>query len=232
MVNRFQRAWRHFVRGGKVATTFASWEANWPRRSHYLSYVISLAANPKNQPVIEAVREIQRDLQLPYVTLVPPKALHVSVQGVDFLESLTPEQARALVVEGEKALRGATPFTLRIRNANSFPVAAFLEAHDHESILDLRARLRAALPWLADEGRDPFVRHGRDEFLPHLSIGYYEADLDNKLVVEALRKHRRREVGEVEVTSVQLVRVPKPTVVNRWRWPVEATFELNAPTAR
>jgi 2'-5' RNA ligase len=185
--------------------------------------MVSLSAEEK---LAQAVLSLQRELDLPIVEPVARPALHVTVQGVDFVEKLTPEQVAAMAAKGRKVLSGFAPFTLDIRNANSFSVAAFFEAHDGGAVREIRARLREAMPWLAEGGRDPFVRDGVDHFLPHVSVAYYRADSPNTQVVKALRRRRRLEVTKVVVTEVRLARVPPPGTPDRWRWPAEAVFGL------
>lgn len=221
----FQTTWREFQQPGGVVNSLASWAAGTPRGARYLTYLIPVGLDPR---VGEAVSSVQRALGYPFVEPVQLPALHITVQGVDFRDRLSPEQQTALRVAGAQALAEAEPFAVAIRNANSFGDAAILEVHDGGAIRDLRARLRRALPWLAEEDRDRLVRDGRDTFLPHISIAYYNAESPSRPIALALQRFRRLEVAELRVGGVQLVSAPILEAAGHMNWSVEATLELGA----
>ena len=139
----------------------------------------------------------------------------------------TDAERQATLVEGAKPVfADIGPFDVTIGGPNSFDVAAFLEVHDGGALRDTRAKLRSALPWLAEGARDLLVRDGLDVYLPHVSIAYYNAEADARAVVAALTPHRHDVVARFEVASVGLVAVRLPLSRRGPRYRVEASFPL------
>jgi hypothetical protein len=70
------------------------------------------------------------------------------------------------------------------------------------------------------------VKNGQDTWLAHMSIAYYRTTGDNAPLVAALTPFRGYDVGTVTVRRLQLLNVPMLAGSDRWRWPVEASFDL------
>jgi hypothetical protein len=189
----------------------------------HLVYLIALGGHPQ---VAEAVRAVQARIQQPYLDLVPTSRLHVSVQGMDVPRQVWHERAAELRTASRQALDRVAPFDLRVGSANSFDVATILEIHDGGKIHALRSALRATLPAWTGVGQDPYVRDGEDDWIPHLSIAYYNAPRDAHDLVETLSDLRALEPVPVTVDTIQLVSVPTLRGPDRWLWPLEATFPL------
>lgn len=223
MTSGFEQAWRQFEERPRTKPSLAARLSGTAATSDYLIYLIALDREPA---VAEAACRLQARLAFPYVNPVPRTALHITVQSVDHRDRLAPEQQAALVERAAPAFASLAPFDVTIGGANSFDVAAILEVHDGGALHDLRAKLRAALPWLADEGRDPFVRGGLDTYLPHVSIAYYNAEADAQGAVAALAPHRHEVVAKVRVASARLVAARLPLSPRGPRYRLEARFPL------
>ena len=191
-------------------------------RPCYFGFQVTLDGH---QQVREAVHALQRELDFPFVWSVPDHALHFSVLGLDHLGSLPPEQQADLAARGHKVLQSTEPFAVHICNATASFAAAAFEVHDDGAIRAIRARLWQALPWVLEQRADPYTYGGRDMFRPHLSVGYFVAEEDNRLVVEVLRRFRPYEVGRLVVARVDLVKVPLLSYDRR----VVGSFELRGP---
>ena len=196
----FEEAWRRFEDRPRTKPSLAARLPKATTSPDYLVYLIALDSEPA---VAEAACRLQSLLRLPYVNPVPQAALHVTVQSLGYREGLTLEQQATLIEGAKPVFADIGPFDVTIGGPNSFDVAAMLEVHDGGALRDTRAKLRAALPWLAEGGRDLLVRDGLDVYLPHVSIAYYNAEADAQAVVEALAPHRHEVVARVRVASVE-----------------------------
>jgi 2'-5' RNA ligase len=220
----FAEAWRLFEDRPRTKPSLAVGRSDVSDSTDYLIYLISLDQEPA---VADAASQLQSGLTFPYVSPVPGDALHITVQSVGYRDRLTTEQQGQLVEEAAAVFESLAPFEAKVGGANSFDVAAFLEVHDGGVLRTARARLRAALPWLATEGRDPLVRDGFDIYLPHVSIAYYNAEADAREAVAALSAHREEVVAKVRIETVKLVAVRLPVLPTGVRATVEATFPLS-----
>ena len=223
MTNEFEEAWQRFQARPWTKPSLAARLPDAAATSDYLVYLIALDHEPA---VAQAARRLQARLDFPYVNPVPRAALHVTVQSVGYREQLTAEQQSALVERAVPVLSSLEPFEAAIGGANSFDVAAFLEVHDGGVLRDVRAKLRAALPWLAEDGRDVLVRGGRDIYLPHVSFAYYNGEADAQGVVAALARHRHEVVAKVRVASAKLVAVRLPLSPKGPRYRLQTSFPL------
>lgn len=237
-------AWRQFVQQGHtrnllaVAASRLGKRARWmtPRvlvsaaklavraptfgRPDRCSYVIRLAGQ---RQVADASHALQRRLRSPYFWPVPDRALHVTVLGLDHLGGLSAGRQAALVAAGQRVLDDVAPFTLHVGNATGTFAAVAWEVNDGGAIRAIRARLWAAIPWLLERRPDPYMRGGQDTFRPHLSVGYFTAAVDNRPVVDVLRRFRPHHVAEMAVQHIELVRVP----ILSFDQTVVATFPLH-----
>ncbi len=221
VTEEFEETWRRFEERPQTKPSLAAQLADGVTASDHLVYLIALDHEPA---VAKAARQLQARLDFPFVNPVPRNALHITVQSVGNRDKLTVEQQAALAERAAPVLERLAPFDVTIGGANSFDVAAFLEVHDGGAIREARATLRAALPWLAEEGSDPLVSGDCDAFLPHVSIAYYNAEADAAGVVAALAPHRHDVVARVQVRAARLVAVRLP-LAPRGPWHrLEASF--------
>jgi 2'-5' RNA ligase len=203
----FRAAWERFAGRRTLADNRALWPEPAVGRGAFLALLVPVA---REQEVVARVSEVQRALgALPEVDSIPPHWLHLTVQSVGFVDDpgLDPEQVDCIPAEAEARLRAIRPFSVELRNANSFPEAAFVEAYDGGRIREIRAALREALPLLTSRPSDGLYRRGVDLFAPHLSIGYYNRTGAADGVIRALGPFRSFEVGAAEIHSIDLALV-------------------------
>jgi 2'-5' RNA ligase len=222
----FHATWQRFQARPALTDHWTAW-GPWQEGATYLTYLVPMSSVGGLRDGLHA---IHRALAAASLAVVPPAWLHLTVQGVGFADTLSAAHRQALVHEAARVMRAAPAFRVRLGGANSFPDVAILEVYDDGHIRALRHRLRTAVPWLAEGGRDPLVQDGVDRFMPHLSLAYYHAGVERRAVSEALAPFRDAELGAVRVTAVQLVEVPKPSAY--YRWSVAATLPLASSTSR
>ncbi|MCC7354660.1 MAG: 2'-5' RNA ligase family protein [Anaerolineae bacterium] len=189
-----RRAWRRFVREGRVSSFYENWEQK--RRGHTRYLTVMMPVQDEN--VVTRVQALQQRLRaIPHLDLHPPASLHLTIRGLGFRvakRSAPDELDDALlpqVLEGIAAVARATPpFEVRLRRVNSWDTAPFIEARSGGRITATRAALAERLPFLQD-----FSYEGG--FLPHLTVGYYNANGSNEAAVAVLRPLRYRKFGRL-----------------------------------
>lgn len=209
--------------GGKIVPAFGT------RSSADMLHLVFLFPIGSSPEIAARILPAQQRLAFPYADLVPAARLHVSIQGFD-VQVVDWDVRREEILAPARALfSGTPPFTLRLGWLNSFPMAAFLRAEDGGMIRHIRAELRRTLPAWAGLDRDPLVRNGVDEWLPHLSLAYYNGEHDNRALVEAISPLRHEVIVDAPVKEVQLISTPPDLAgADRWRWPLHARLELGS----
>jgi hypothetical protein len=107
-------------------------------------------------------------------------------------------------------------------------MAAILRADEGGMVRRIRAALRGAFPAWTGIQQDPMVREGKDTWLPHMSLAYYNTEHDNRAVVDALAPFRDVLIAEMFVQQVQLISTPTSftSTEERWSWLLHAVFQL------
>jgi hypothetical protein len=60
-----------------------------------------------------------------------------------------------------------------------------------------------------------------------MSLAYYNADRENKALVDAIAPLREAVIVDAQVQEIHLISTPSDLVgANRWVWPLYARFEL------
>lgn len=221
---RLRRAWRQFLREGRVRSAYEAWAEKARGRARYLTVVMPV----RDEGIVARVQALQERLRVvPYLDLHPPHSLHLTVRSLGFRvarralpdevdEELLP---RVLAAVAEVA-RLTPPFVVRLRRLNSWDTAPFVEARSGGRILAIRAALAERLPFLQD-----FNYEGG--FLPHLTLGYYTANGPNDVAVAALRPLRYREVGRFIAPCLCVMEGPADNLYAPYD--LVAEFKLQGP---
>lgn len=200
-----RRAWRQFVREGRISSFYENWNRKRRGRARYLTVMMPV----QDGKVVARVQALQERLRaIPDLDLHPPSSLHLTIRGLGFRvakrsapdevdDALLPE-----VLEGIAAVAQANPpFEVRLRRVNSWDTAPFIEARSGGRITAIRAALAERLPFLQD-----FTYEGG--FLPHLTVGYYNANGSNEAAVAVLRPLRYRQFGRMSAPCLCVIEGP------------------------
>jgi hypothetical protein len=218
----YAEVWHSFVTGGSVEPAFVDIPVHGDVL--HLVFLIPLGQEPR---LAEQAAALQARLDFPHVELIPRELLHVSIQGFNVSRPAWLAGRDELLAAAARVFADEPPFALRLGWPNSFRMAAFLRADDGEIIRRLRAKLRARLPAWAGLDQDPFVQDGRDRWLPHASVAYYNAQNNNGEIVEAITPLREQTFPGVVARQVQLISTPEDMAGGeRWVWPVHAAYRL------
>jgi len=215
---RLRRAWRRFLRGGRVRSAYEVWAEKARGRARHLSVVMPV----RDERIMARVLALQERLRaIPYLDLHPPHILHLTVRSLGFLVARrsSPDEVdddllpRVLAAVGEVADL-TPPFEVRLRRVNSWDTAPFVEARSGGRILAIRAALAERLPFLQD------FNYG-EGFLPHLTVGYYNVNGPNDTAVAVLRPLRYRQLGFFTAPCLCVVEGPADNLYAPYRFVAE-----------
>jgi 2'-5' RNA ligase len=170
----------------------------------------------------ELVAAYQSTLEpLPGLDLIPPRWLHLTMQGVGFIDEIPDEDVRSIVDAARLRCALLAPFELTFGAPKLDPEAIMFALHPAEPAQALRGQIRAAIAdvWGAEK-----VPEG-NQWSPHVSIAYSNATGPTEPYTEALSR--------VDVKPATLL-VPKVEliVLNRdnrmYEWDTFAAVELGS----
>ncbi len=143
----------------------------WTESTHYLTWhLIPYGATG----LLAAAERYQRALSgLPGLDIVPPQWLHLTVQGVGFVDEVTPAERAAVVEAGRRRVAGSPAIDLTFGPADAADEGVLLAGSPAGPVVELRARLRAAI---ADAlGADRVPGDDDEQIWPHVSLAYANA---------------------------------------------------------
>ncbi|MEU5940349.1 2'-5' RNA ligase family protein [Micromonospora sp. NPDC047548] len=138
--------------------------ASWNRHGHYQA---SLA-------------------EFPTLDLIPAAWLHLTVQGIGFVDEVTDVEFSRLTDLVQRRLGALTPPTVTFHRPVVRPEAVYLPADPPEPVRSLRDVVRHAVAEvLGDDRVDQPVRPP-GEYRPHVSLAYSNAEQDAEPIAKAL----------------------------------------------
>ncbi|MFE5868830.1 2'-5' RNA ligase family protein [Streptomyces roseifaciens] len=148
---------------------------------------------------------------VPGLDLVPDQWLHLTMQGIGFVDEVPEEEARAIADAAASRLRAVPAFELTLRRPEITPEAVRWEAEPGHAPAAVRAAVRAAI---ADVRGD--VPEAEDGFKPHVSIAYSSASGSSEPVAEALASVEA-EPATALVRGVQLIALHRDNQMYEWK---------------
>ncbi len=158
-------------------------------------------------------RLYQARLQVPGFDLVPPAWLHLTMQGIGFTDEVSEQEVRRVARTAAERCERVAPFALTLGPAYVEAEGILLPVSPAQPVRRLRAALREAVARVrgADRVPDP-----ADGFLPHVSLGYSNADGPAAPMVELMASIEPR-VATVAVHAAQLIVLERDTHLYHWR---------------
>jgi hypothetical protein len=156
----------------------------WTESARYLTWHLV----PDDSAELRAVaEEYQRVLfGLPGLDIVPRRWLHLTVQGVGFVDRVTPAERAAVVLAGRRNLAESAAIDLTFGPADAADEGVLLAGSPAGPVAALRACLRAAI---ADAlGAERVPGDDDEQIWPHVSLAYANAAVPAEPINAALRE--------------------------------------------
>lgn len=196
------------------------WRPGWRPERHYMTWY--LLFDPDSYPGLGTfVAEHQQHLDLPYLDLVPPDGLHLTVQGVAFADLVTHAQVAQIGAAARDLCADLHEFDLTVGPLAGYAGGVFLRAAPWDPVRRLRDRLRAAIGGAL--GADVVPDEPR-RFKPHISVGYCNDTVPAADLIDRVEALRGRPPITITVTSAHLIELRRDGHNYRWDVAESVTF--------
>ncbi|HUC23864.1 MAG TPA: 2'-5' RNA ligase family protein [Streptosporangiaceae bacterium] len=161
------------------------WRPGWTTGRHYYACHLTLDDQPQLRELIARYQQAIEDR--PGLDLIPPRWLHITMQGIGFTDEISAAELDSLTDALTQELSKIDPPMVSFRSLTVDPEAIYLKAHPADALYPLRARMSravvSAIGANSSAGNMPAPR----EFNPHVSIAYVNADGQAQPIAEALQ---------------------------------------------
>ncbi len=194
------------------------WRPGWHFGSRLYAWHLTFADQPEVAELAESYRELLAGQ--PVLDVIPTEWLHLTMQGVGFVEQVERDQVDAIVAAARTRCADLAPFPLSIGAPHVNPESVQISVEPADAVREVRTTLRAAIAdvWGAEGVPEP-----AEPYRPHLSLAYANADSPAAPLVEALA-HGPEATATAHIRSCQLI------VINRdermYVWEPYATVTL------
>ncbi|MFH0243868.1 2'-5' RNA ligase family protein [Streptomyces sp. HK10] len=155
------------------------WRPGWRPGRHFCTWHFTFRTATEVHRLADVCR---RGLaEVAGLDLVPDRWLHLTVQGLGFVDEVPEQDARAIADATRRRLTGVAPFDLPLHQPEITPEAIRWEAEPSGSPTAVRAAVRAAIADIRDDVPEP-----ADGFAPHVTIAYSNSDGPASPVARAL----------------------------------------------
>lgn len=199
------------------------WRPGWREGRRFYTWHLTFEQEPQLHELVDAY---QRELaNVPGLDLIPRQWLHLTMQGLGFIDEVVDDQVDALVEAARDRLATVSAPRVTFERALIRPEAIVLPATPPEPVSTIRDAIRESFSD-AGLGEAPEPHAG---FLPHVSVAYVNQDGSAEPIAAAL--------GQVAMTPVT-VTVPAASLIvldrdiHMYRWTEHALVRLRATDER
>jgi hypothetical protein len=166
--------------------------ADWPPERLLHACYLTMSDQPGLRAV---VADYQRQLaSVPGLDLILPEWLHMSVQGLCFLDEVRPESVIELAWRLDDLFAALEPFEVTVERPEAVGDSILMPVRPIEPVARLRDQVRTLAGEHGDFG-ELFVLPGQHgAFDPHISIAYANAPVSTRAVSDALARCAREPV--------------------------------------
>lgn len=149
---------------------------------------------------------------LPQLDLIPLEWLHLTVQGIGFVDEVDSEDLAAITDATRKRLATLEPIRLTFDRPLQRPEALAIHPTPAEPLVEVRALLRDAIAEVWGPER---VEGDPDGFQPHVSLAYVNTPGPSDEIVQAVDQVDAAPVV-VDVDTVSLIELYRDGHLYRW----------------
>jgi 2'-5' RNA ligase len=207
MTDKPEWMWRH-------ATELRNhwwWRPGWQVGTRFYAFHLAVGSCEDLAGLVERYQAAIRGLG--GFDPIPREWLHITMQGLAFMDDISPEEVASVVKTTRAALRDIEPFTLVFNRPLIRPEALVLVPEDVQPLNDLRDAVRSAIEKALGQG---VIELGSTDFQPHVSFAYVNADRAAADVLARLNDTPST-TAEFPVDTVPLIEVHRDNRMYEWR---------------
>jgi 2'-5' RNA ligase len=205
------------------------WRPGWQAGRRFYTWHITFDEDTVGQDraaLHRLVCDYQAHLGMPGLDLVPLEWLHLTMQGVGFVDEVSDQDIARIAEAARSRCAHLPPVTVALGPARLRPEAVGLYVVPEEPVGQVRAAIRAAVAEVWGIDRVPELEGG---FTPHVSLAYSNMDGPAEPLAAMLAKLPPASVM-VTIRAAQLIVLGRDDHV--YRWTTRATVPLaGAPAA-
>ncbi|MEO3745680.1 2'-5' RNA ligase family protein [Plantactinospora sp. B5E13] len=160
------------------------WRPGWRVGRHYYACHFDMGRHAELVRLVARYQEAIRDFA--GLDLIPQHWLHLTTQGVGFMDDLAAESIDRLVHNVGKRLAEVPAPVVTFHRPTVRGEAIYLLATPAEPVTEVRTAVRAAIGEALGEERVERAVEGASGFRPHVSIAYSNRDQPAAPIAEAL----------------------------------------------
>ncbi|MFJ9719935.1 2'-5' RNA ligase family protein [Streptomyces sp. NPDC101213] len=185
------------------------WRPGWDVGRRFYTWHVTF----DGQDEVHALADEYRSALAPLgesLTLIPDRWLHLTMQGVGFVNEVADADVQAIVERARARLAQVPAFDVQLGPAFVDPEAVLLPARPDEPLQQVRRAVRAAIGDVMDE-----VPEEADGFRPHVSVAYSAAEGPAEPVVQALAGLGERS-ARVRISAADLIVIHRDNRMYEW----------------
>ncbi|MER7334739.1 MULTISPECIES: 2'-5' RNA ligase family protein [unclassified Micromonospora] len=162
------------------------WRPGWRSGRHFYACHFSMARHAALVRMVESYQAGIRDFST--LDLIPARWLHLTMQGVGFVDEVSDSELVELEDRVRARLAGLAPPTVTFHRPVVRPEAVFLPADPPEPIRALRAIVHGVVVEVLGKDRAEPLPRDPALYRPHVSIAYSNSDQEARPMAEVLDK--------------------------------------------
>ncbi|MDG4838389.1 2'-5' RNA ligase family protein [Micromonospora sp. WMMD967] len=194
------------------------WRPGWRADRQFYTWHLTFEHQPE---LHHLVADLQRQLTLPGLDLVPLDGLHLTMQGLGFTDEVTNTDVAAVVAETRRRCAGLPPLELMLGPVDPDAEGIGLLVRPWDRLEDLRATIRGAIGAVWQT-----VPEAPDGFRPHVTIAYSCGQEPTGPIRTRLNNLLHRQPARVTIRQASLIALRREH--RSYRWTTVATTPLGA----
>ena len=195
------------------------WRPGWRVGRSFYTWHVTFG----DQPAVHQLAADYADLlgELPTLDPIPVRWLHLTVQGVGFVDEVNRDDLERIVDATRHRCAALAPFRITLGPARLDPEALLLQVHPAEPVIGLRTVIRAGIATVWGSDNVPEDPH---DFHPHVSLAYSNAPGPARPIAQRLSA-RMATSAEITIHRAALINLNRDH--RAYEWTDVATADLN-----
>ncbi|ADB31356.1 hypothetical protein Kfla_2280 [Kribbella flavida DSM 17836] len=188
------------------------WRPGWKVGTRFYTWHINVFEDAT--PLHRLAASYQAQLStVPGLDMIPQQWLHLTMQGVGFVEDVSTVQVDALLDAAHSRLAEAEPVKVRFQRPVMRPEAIALPSDPVEPVQQIRHTVRAAI---ADVLGPDGAPDNADGYQPHISLAYVSTSQPAATALDAINRVTA-DPADLTINAVSLIEMHRDNRMYEWR---------------